>query len=95
MTSKPWESLVKPVEIVITPKPGRDMTSAFEVEYEYNDSCSLQHHTLKINSDSVAVRYEYPDDFKKLVAACDDIYQAWDIYKKLQEPVPVNWKDFM
>lgn len=93
--SKPWESLVKPVEIVITPRLGNDMTSVFEVEYEYNDSCSLQHHTLRVNNDNVSVKYEYPDDFKKLVAACGNVNQAWDIYQKLQQPVPVNWKDFM
>lgn len=93
--SKPWESLVRPVKIVITPRPGSDMTSSISVEYEYNDSCSLQHKSVAVNSDHIAVEYEYPDDFKKLVAACDDVYQAWDIYQKLQQPVPVNWKDFM
>ena len=93
--TKPWESLLKPSKITILPQPGRDMTASISIEYEYNDSCSLQHKSLQLNNDRMVAEYEYPDMFKKLVAACDDVYEAWELYQRLQEPVPVNWKDHM
>lgn len=92
---KPWEILLRPVEIRIRPQPGRELTSSVEVDYEYDEYMSIQHKTIQVNRDLVETRCEYPDEFKKLVAACESPDEAFEIYKKLQEPVPVNWDDFL
>jgi hypothetical protein len=47
---------------------------------------------LRLTDETVNFHYDYPDDFKKLVAACGGHFdQAYELYQALQKAVPSDW----
>lgn len=102
MAVKPWESLRFISKVEIVPAPGRSEVFAtlqedMELDEWHSDIINSRvvvatNRRLCITTETVNFHYDYPDDFKRLVAACGGHFdQAYEIYKALQKPVPSNW----
>lgn len=98
-----WRDLQFIREIVIKAEdPGKPVHVEFKEddEWEFRDYPILP---VKVGCDRsirllgnamYEVRCDYPEDFKKLVAATADCGEAYRIYQQLQKKVPDNWADY-
>lgn len=103
MSSKPWESLRFVSKVEIVPGPGqKEVHARYEEDYEYEHYNSSfgsparlisRDRTIHLSGETLNLHYDYPDNFKKLVAFYHGDYQnAYDVYQTLQKPVPANWE---
>lgn len=99
--SKPWENLRYVSKVEIVPAPGHKEVNVFlqeDVEYENWHDGSLRNNivyrerTLRLTNETLNFHSDYPENFKKLVAACEGDYpKAYNLYQALQKPVPHDW----
>jgi hypothetical protein len=98
---RPWERLRRVTKIEIMPGMGHDQVDAqYEENVELdewhsdilNERIVARNRRISLTHETVNVHYDYPDDFKKLVSACEgDYLKAYNLYQALQKPVPKDW----
>lgn len=98
--NRPWLALRYVSKVEIVPGPGSEgVFVRLEEEAEYDNPwyeggarVVLRERKLALTNETIRFQYEYPDDFKKLVAVCNGQYaQAYEIYQALQKKVPADW----
>lgn len=104
MSSKPWRSLQSIKQVVIKPEdPKKDMWIEYvdDTEYDYdpfyegNRMPVSRDHAIKLGANAMfTVEMDYPEEFKKLVAATGDCTEAYRLYQALQKKAPDNWADY-
>lgn len=101
--NKPWKDLSFIKQVVIKPAdPKQPMWVEFnedsEWEYlEYPEPPRLlgNEKTIRLGTNCMyTVEMDYPDVFKRLVAATGDAEEAYRIYKEIQKQAPDNWADY-
>lgn len=101
--NNPWKELQFIKQIVIKPEDAKNpMWVEFKDDIEYVD-ITYSNKQMILNRDRAIrlgantmyqVEMDYPEDFKKLVAATGDCDEAYRLYKALQKKVPDNWADY-
>ena len=102
MKSKPWKELQYIKQVVIKPEdPNNPMWVEFKDESDYEDVFDLgssprmlisRDRSIKLGANTMyEIQMDYPEDFKKLVAATGDCAEAYRIYQALQRKTPDNW----
>lgn len=101
--SKLWKDLRFTKEIVIK---AQDEGKPVHVEFKEDDEWEFREYPLTpiqtarersirlLGNAMYMVRYDYPEDFKKLLAATGDANEAYRLYKALQKDAPDNWEDY-
>lgn len=102
--NKPWKELQFIKQIVIKPEDPKEpmwVELKDDSEYEYNpwyegrQLLVSRDRAIKLGANTMySIEMDYPEDFKKLVAATGDCGEAYRMYKALQKKVPDNWADY-
>lgn len=101
--NKPWKDLQFIKQVVIKPEdPKNPMWVQFNdnAEYDYDDYVSPRRmlsrdRSIKLGANCMyTIEMDYPDVFKRLVAATGDVEEAYRIYKEIQKKAPDNWADY-
>lgn len=98
--TKPWETLRFVSKVEILPSSGSiGVFVSLEEDNEYVEFSMGQvrmigqDRKLRLTDERVVFHYDYPEEFKKLVAFYHGDYEnAYDVYKALQKPVPSDWE---
>lgn len=104
MSTKPWKELQFIKQVVIKPEdPKQPMWVEFkdDSEFEYNpwyegrEMLISRDRAIKLGANCMySIEMDYPDVFKRLVAATGDAEEAYRIYKEIQKKAPENWADY-
>lgn len=103
MSRKPWRELQFIKQIVIKPEdPKNPMWVDFkeEDEWEFSEYPTLprqvsRDRSIKLGANTMySIESDYPENFKKLVAATANCDEAYRLYQALQKKVPDNWADY-
>jgi hypothetical protein len=96
-----WKDLQFIKQVVIKPEdPKNPMWVQFiddidSIEYSGHQMTVSRDRSIKLGANTMyVIETDYPEDFKKLVAATGDCGEAYRIYKALQDKVPDNWADY-
>lgn len=104
--NKPWKDLQFIKQVVIKPEdPKNPMWVQFNDNAEYEEfvidgqtTGPLQvsrDRSIKLGANCMyTIEMDYPDVFKRLVAATGNVEEAYRIYKEIQKKAPDNWADY-
>jgi hypothetical protein len=101
MSGAKWLELRYVTKVEIVPAAGKKgVIVSLEEDNEYLMWDNIkpyqiisQDRKLRLTDETVQFHYDYPDDFKKLVAFYHGDYQnAYDVYRALNRPVPEDWE---
>jgi hypothetical protein len=101
--NKPWKELQFIKQIVIKPEDAKnpmwvefkDDVEYADIEYSNRQMILNRDRAIKLGANTMyEVHMDYPELFKKLVAATGDCGEAYRLYKSLQKGVPDNWADY-
>lgn len=106
MRRKPWRELQFIKQIIIKPEdPKNPMWVTFKEDTDYDTdwvvdgSCVprvvARDRGIQLGANAMyTVEMDYPEDFKKLVAATADLDEAYRLYQMLQRGVPEGWENY-